>query len=275
MKVEQLQSSSALTFARSLFFAAEGKELYDQGFVFASAVSTYYSLFHLGGALILAYCSHPAPTEDPHASTRRALEKEWRKGRRIALPRPVQIGSASFSHAVPDPAEDIGHGDVPTFLQRELPEVSESLGCGSPTRPGTLRDMREFVSYAPRMVSNGRINVLYSGCQYEPQDFRHHLKQHLDRIDEFFHGSAQWMNRKRYNELYSRILSGDFILFEFRELRSYHPESVVKRAWAIYRSICEHVGADWRIYHCDAQTWYDNERGQRERYAEAIRHFES
>jgi hypothetical protein len=43
---EQLRSSSSLTFARSLFHAAEGKELFDREFALASAVSTYYSLFH-------------------------------------------------------------------------------------------------------------------------------------------------------------------------------------------------------------------------------------
>ena len=32
--VEQLKSSSALTFARSLFHAAEGKELFQDGFIF-------------------------------------------------------------------------------------------------------------------------------------------------------------------------------------------------------------------------------------------------
>ena len=62
---EQLRSSSALSFARSLFDAAEGKELFSDDFAFAGAVSTYYSVFHLGGALILAYCSYPSPPTTP------------------------------------------------------------------------------------------------------------------------------------------------------------------------------------------------------------------
>src|SRR5467141_4883683 len=96
---DQLQSSSCLTFARSLFHAAEGKELFDQEVVFASAVSTYYSLFHLGGALMLAYYSGPVPPDDPHASTRTILEKEWRTLRPRTLSNGVRY--------LPDPAERI------------------------------------------------------------------------------------------------------------------------------------------------------------------------
>ena len=257
---EQLQSSSALTFARSLFHAAEGKELFDQRFVFASAVSTYYSLFHLGSTLILAYCSHPASTNDPHASMRSLLAEKWERSHSVGSPN-------TNPYAFPDPAEGIRHDDVPAFLKRELPEIFQSLG--NRNRRGTLRDMREFVNYAPRMVSDGHINILYSGCQYEAQDFQSHLHQHLGRIDQFFCNAAAWIGRG-CNEVYSRIVSGDFILFEFGELRSYHPESVAKRAWGIYRSICDRGQVDWSIYHPDPEIWRTDEPRRRERYVQVI-----
>lgn len=262
--VEQLQSSSALTFARSLFHAAEGKELFDQAVVFASAVSPYYSLFHLGGALMLAYCSGPVPPDDPHAPTRTILEKQWRTVRARTLSNGVRY--------LPDPAERIPHKYVPPFLQREVPEIFQSLGQRD--KRGTLWDMREFVSYAPRMVCNGHISVLYSGCQYEPQDFKSHLSQHLGRIDQFFCSAAGWL-KQRHNEVYLSIVSGDFILFEFAELRSYHPPSVVKRAWALYRAVCECEGTDWRVYRSRPGTWHTDEQAQCKRYEQVVRSFTS
>jgi hypothetical protein len=258
---EQLRSSSAFTLARSIFQAAEGRELFDQQFVFASAVSTYYSLFHLGGSLILAYCCHPTSTEDPHASMRNALEENWRKSR-------SRGSSNTGRYGFPDPAKDIRHQDVPAFLERELPEAFRSLGNSD--RRGTLRDMRDFVSYAPRMVSDGQTNCLWSGCHYEAQDFKQHLKQHLGQFEGFFHNSLQWLSQNRCNEVCMRILSGDFILFEFDALRCYHPSPVVKRAWAIYRSVCERERVDWRIYRGDPNTWRTDEAQQRQRYAEMI-----
>src|SRR5882762_1256426 len=113
---DQLQSSSCLTFARSLFHAAEGKELFDQEFTFASAVSTYYSLFHLGGALILAYASRPRSPDDTHASMRDALQKRWGKSQ-------ARSSLNGSPYTFPDPAEGIHHDDVPVFLERELPEI--------------------------------------------------------------------------------------------------------------------------------------------------------
>ena len=85
----------------------------------------------------------------------------------------------------------------------------------------------------------------------------------------------RWIKGKSYNALYSWILSGDFVLFEFAELAWYQPDRVAKRAWAIYRSIGEHEGADWRIWRPDPGTWHMREREERERYAEAIRRFGS
>lgn len=255
--MEQFRASSSLSFARSLFQAAEGKELFNQEFVFASAVSTYYCLFHVGGALILAYCSCPESTDDPNASIRNRLEREWKSKQQG---RPANNSPYTF----PDPAEGIRHDDVPQFLKRELPQIAESLG--SRGQRGALRDMREFVSYAPRLLSNGLTSVLYSGCQYEPQDFRRYLEQHLGRIDEFFRNSIQWLRQKRYDEVHMRILSGDFILFEFAELRSYHSVPVGKQAWAIYRSICEHEGMDCRAYRPDPRTWHTDESDRREGY---------
>jgi len=257
--IEQLRSSSALTFARSMFHAAEAKELFQHGFAFASAVSAYYSIFHLGAALLLAYWSHPSPSGDPHAAIRGRLERNWQK-----------LGARTLSDGkqyVSDPTQAINHNDVPLFLEREVPEIHEALGYRD--RPGTLRDMREFVSYAPRMVNDGRVNVLYSGCQYQPQQFRSLLEGHLKRMELFFCDAVTWTNRG-CAEVHSRLLSGDFVLFEFAELRSYQPESVAKRAFGIYRLICERAGLDWCIYRPDPDTWHTDESRQRARYADVL-----
>jgi hypothetical protein len=108
-------------------------------------------------------------------------------------------------------------------------------------------------------------------CQYEAQDFKCHLKKHLDSVEEFFRKSARWMNQRQFKGVRLRILSGDFILFEFGDLGLYHPESVVKRAWAIYRSVCEHEEADWRVYRSDPGTFHTDEHMRHHRYAEVLR----
>ncbi len=258
--VQQMQGSSALTFARALLHAGEGKELFDKEFVFASAVSTYYSLFHLGGALILAYGSHPPSTGDLHTPMRDKLEGKWEKRQ----PRTLSNGGKYLA----DPACIIDHRDVPPFLKLELPEIAQSLGDRD--QPGTLLDMREFVSYAPRMVSDGRINILYSGCQYEPQKFKSYLDRHLRSLDEFFHKSVAWLGQRGFTEVQARILNGDFVLFEFYELCSYYSGSVAKRAWAIYRSVCEHQKIDWRVYRPDPDIFHLDQEGQRKRYNEIV-----
>lgn len=141
---------------------------------------------------------------------------------------------------------------------------------GGRGRPGVLLDMREFVSYAPRMVTKGQVDVLYSGCQYEPREFRDHLDRHLSRLDEFFCKSIAWLGRKGYTEVHARILSGDFVLFEFDELRAYHPKAVGKRAWEIYCSACEGQGIDWRVYRPEPRTFRLDQNGQRNRYDEIV-----
>lgn len=258
--VRQMESSSTLTFARALFHAGEGKVLFDQEFVFASAVAIYYSLFHLGGALILAYCSHPPVHGDPHATIRSRLEAKWAKRQ----PRTLSNGERYLS----DPASAIGHDDVALFLEQELPQIFACLGCRD--RPGTLRDMREFVSYAPRMLNDGCVNVLYSGCQYEPQRFRKYLNEHVLWVDKLFSHSAEWCAKKGYAELHQRVLSGDFILFEFRELCSYYSVSIVKQAWAIYRSVCEDQRVDWTTYRPDPTTFHVGQDDRHNRYNEML-----
>jgi len=258
-KLSQLKSSSTLTFARALFHAAEGHELFDRSFAFAGAVSTYNSLFHLGVALILAYCFHPAPIQDPHASLRSKLEEKWGKRQSPTL--------SDGKQYLPDPAGFIDHNDVPPFLERELPEIARSLGARD--RRGTLRDMREFVSYAPRMVSNGLVNILYSGCQYEAHDFQLQLNQHLSPIDKLFCSAVAWLRRCSI-EIYQRILSGDFVLFEFSELHAYHPPSVATKAFEIYRSICDQENVDWRIWRPDPGTFHTDELVQRGQYEKAV-----
>jgi len=119
------------------------------------------------------------------------------------------------------------------------------------------------------MLRVGHQNILYD-CQHEAEDFKRRLQEHLDRLDGFFHAAVGWVRRKS-DALYSTILSGDFVLFEFAVLRSYHSQPVAKRAWAIYRSICEYEGADWRTWRGEPGTWYAEETEERERYAEAVR----
>ena len=121
------------------------------------------------------------------------------------------------------------------------------------------------------MVSNGQINVLYSGCQYEPQEFKDRLDHHQRHLDEFFSMSVEWMGRKGYAEVQAKILSGDFVLFEFDELRSYYPDQVTRRAWAIYRSVCEHQNIDWCVYHPDPETFHVDHDARHNKYHQIIR----
>jgi len=195
---------------------------------------------------------------------RAKLEEKWRKRQQRTLP--------NGQRYLADPAAAIGHDDVPVFLGEGFPEIFACLGVRD--QRGTLRDMREFVSYAPRMLNDGHINVLYSGCQYGADDFRALLGNHLRRIDELFCNAIAWL-RRGYTAIFSRMLSGDFVLFEFSELGNYHSRSVVARAWMIYREICDREHLDWSTYHPDPDTWHTDEPGQRRRYDQIVRSLQS
>ncbi|MGB9104774.1 MAG: hypothetical protein WCC59_08450, partial [Terriglobales bacterium] len=249
-QVDQLKTSSAFTFARSLFHAAEGEELFKHRMYFASAVSVYYSFFHLGVALILAYWSQPPSQDEHHTRLRKALEK-WKK---IQSPLPSEV---------PDPGEDVGHQDVRSFLTLEIPEFLKTLDAA--------KQMREFVSYGPRVRSDGNKSIVYSGCQYTAEDFSRCLKQNLNAYTHCLRSAVRWLKEKGHDEIRGRVLSASFILFEFNELRSYHPEPVVNRAWAVYRSLCEHEGLDWREYNPDPLAFSTDEDRRRERYANLVR----
>jgi len=250
-QVDQLQTSSAFTFARSLFHAAEGEELCKHRLHFASAVSVYYSFFHLGVSLILAYWSQPTSQED-HIRLRKTLDN-WKKAQ------------SPLPNGVADPAEDVGHQDVRRFLTSEIPEFLKTLDAA--------KDMREFVSYGPRVRSEGNKSIVYSGCQYTAEDFSRCLKKNLSAYTHCLHSAVRWLKEKGHDEIRERVLSANFILFEFNELRSYHPEPVVSRAWAAYCSLCEHEGSDWREYHPDPLAFSTDESEQRERYANLVRYF--
>ncbi len=145
-QVHQLRSSSTVGFARSVFHGAEAKQLFDQQLVFPSAVSAYYSLFHLGSAMLLAYWLYPQPQKDPYSSLRKDLEKKW-----------TQLASRNMSYS-PDPAQCVRHSHLPKFLPNELPELAKSIGESDVQ--GALMDMREFASYAPRLRNERGVNIL-------------------------------------------------------------------------------------------------------------------
>lgn len=254
IRVRQLRESSALSFARSLFQAAEAKELLGQRFFFASAVSAYYSLFHLGAALILAHCSNN-PDAPICGKVRKRLQDRVNRQKGT----PADTGT----YLLPDPAEVIRHDDAAIFVENELAEIAKSLG--SRDRHGTLRDMREFVSYAPRLRSDGHTTVLYSGCQYPPEEFVWCLGHHVGRIHVCFREAMQWLKDKSYDQVHGRILTSDFILHEFDGLAVYYEKSVRKAAGDIYRSICEAEGIDWKFYRPEPGAWSLSEEEERRR----------
>jgi hypothetical protein len=259
IRAEHFRYSSTLSFARSLFTAAEGKELFDRRFFFPSAVSAYYSLFHLAGALILAYCSRNLSA--PICVT----VLKWQDGEQRHAP-------ANTEFPVPDPAQGISHNDPPKFLKNQTPGIVGSLGERG--IKGTLRDMREFVSYAPRLRSDGRRTILYSACQYTPDEFSASLDEHLNRMNECFHEAMQWLNERSLDEVHRRLFTSDFILYEFDGLGVYHGEAIRKRAGNIYCSLCEAEGVDWKVYRPDPdpKTWRDPsaEEGERRRHQRIV-----
>jgi hypothetical protein len=99
--------------------------------------------------------------------------------------------------------------------------------------------------------------ILYSGCQYDAHNFRHFLGEHLGPIAKSFCSASAWL-RDHCDSVYSRVISGDFVLFEFKDLCNYHQLSVNKRAFEIYRSICDHAEVNWRDYlrDPDRHTFY-------------------
>jgi hypothetical protein len=254
---EHFKSSSTLSFARALFHAGEARELFDKGFSFPGAVSAYYSLFHLGQVLVLAAWAH----DDPQVAIRRKLEdrkQDWLH----------RQGASTGGAEVPDPAELIRHEDVPPFLDSELPSIGLSLGKRG-VKAG-LRDMREFVSYAPRMKQKGVRTILWTGCQYYSEEFRVRLMQHLAQIDTHFVESIRWLGRKDYSDIRGTILSGPFVLYEFKALCEYHPHSVARRAWSIYRHVCEQEGVDSCVYNPLPGLWVADEQKERRIYEKTI-----
>lgn len=259
---DHLLDSSAVSFARSLFKAGEGQELSRHEFALASAVSTYYCLFHLGAALFLAYWSSCGSGEDPYASILNKVGKKWstRKDR-----------LAGTTEYTPDPAQDISHDDIGEFLSHEVPHIGGPLG--SRDQEGTLRDMREFASYAPRLYNKGGRPVLYSGCHYRPDVFRSYLRSHLNQMDRFLREAVRWLAENGHRRLRSKLLSANFIVYEFDGLREYYADSTTKQAFSNYRSLCDHEAVDWRVYNPDPdpEVWLTVQHKQR--YEEMVRSF--
>ncbi len=142
-----------------------------------------------------------------------------------------------------------------------------------PGEVGNLRDMREFVSYAPRLRSDGHTTILYSGCHYTADDFVQLLGQHISRIDERFAEAMQWFKEKSHDEVWSRLLTSDFILHEYDALRVYYRKSVQKGVGDIYRSLCEAQDIDWKVNRPDPGTWTagsEEEEWRRRRHQEII-----
>jgi hypothetical protein len=130
--------------------------------------------------------------------------------------------------------------------------------------------MREFVSYGPRMRRVAGVTTLWTGCQYDPEEFRGLLMQHLGQMNAHFVESVRWLGRKGYNDVRGRILSGPFVLYEFRGVYDYHQHSVARRAWSIYRHVCEHEGVDWRVYNPSPDLWVTDDQRERQLYERIV-----
>src|SRR6516225_8304457 len=226
IRPQHWESSSSLSFARSLFHAAEAKELLHGAFIAASAVEAYYSLFHLGASLILAYCSL-----NPGTAICRGIQNKLEDRQKERTKQAPQTGccatcgaSLQRDQVELDPSEGIAHRRVPEFLANTL--IGGALG-GSGVH-GTLMDMREFVSYAPRSVRKGVTVYLWSGCHYTPEEFSLHLQKHLTQITEFFFEALHWLKAKSCSVVRKRLLTIDFVLHEFDALSTYHNEDVRK-----------------------------------------------
>jgi hypothetical protein len=257
---EHARDSSFFSFARSLYMAAEAKELFGLKLMFPAAVSAYYSVFHLGGSLALAYCSYGPQPNDPFGELRQKVKKPVKT--------PARRGRSQYEVKFGDPAQNLLHKDVPPFLRLELPQIAESLGTMGAI--DTLGDLRAFVNYAPRVCSDGKMNILWTACQYGPSDVTQCLERHLGKIDHFYQLAIQWLVAKGYEEVHSKILSSDFVLHEFDALLEYHPRSVTRRAWAIYCSICKSIGIDYQEYRPHPFCWHD-EDSERQRYGKLVR----
>ncbi len=231
-----LRASSGMSFARALFFGGEARYALSQEGIFPSAVSAYYSIFHLCSALVLAYCV--ATTDEAYESELRRFEKDWRTAREKA---------AEDSASIPDPAGSLTHKQIAKFAETHLPSIFSVLGGDAPVRglpgtKGTLRDMREFVDYAPRIIKTGHQLVRYSGCHYERQGFKALLQGHLSRLDELFIGAFDWLAGHGYKDVVDDFFGWHFFVNQFGDLANYHPPAVISRALAIYSTQCARVG---------------------------------
>ena len=108
--VRQLKSSSALSFARSLFHAAEGKELFQDGFIFCQRSLDLLFAIPFGrnvdaSALLAADPNRRSPYWNPQV-----VEDKWREGHKN--------GSAVSSPYRPGPAQDF-----PWFRQARVSAV--------------------------------------------------------------------------------------------------------------------------------------------------------
>ncbi len=233
-----LSASSGMSFARALFFGGEARYILSHDGIFPSAVSACYSVFHLCSTLVLAYCV--APTDQAYESELRRFEKDWRTAREKAK-------AAEDSASIPDPAGSLTHKQIAKFAETHLPSIFSVLGGDAPVRglpgtTGTLRDMREFVDYAPRIIKRGHQLLRYSECQYEPSRFRTLLEGHLSRLDELFIGALNWLADHSYKDGVDRFFGWHFFVNQFGDLANYHPPAVTSRALAIYSTQCARVG---------------------------------
>ena len=268
MNQSHIHSSSLGSFARSLFAYAEARELFQSDFVMAAAVCTYYALFHIGVASLLAYLSHRGPGEDRHHNLQEQIKSRWQSGgQRAATP-----GEQTY---IPDPASFIRHDDVPKFLEEELPNLAKSLGKRDVRK--SLRDIREFVSYAPRVLERPRGGVvLHSGCAYTNDELKETLRQHRDGFPDFYSEYLRWLRSKDCASLFDKIFAADFVLLYFEEFRVYYGLRIARVAWSTFCATSREVEMKCEDFRSD--TFYSSaqlEAQGRDRFQRVISALES
>jgi len=141
-----------------------------------------------------------------------------------------------------DPARGISHKGIQEFLAERrktycfLKEFQEAF-C-------QLKDMRNFVHYAPRLRRTPSGTLLFDICEYQPEDLQRALKQYIERGEQYFSEYYQFL--QTFGQLIFLHVPEYEEKFLYKGLALYYPSEIQHMTRTLHAKSYKLIPEEWR-----------------------------